>query len=66
MKDDFTRAESAAKFLLSQTPLFPKIGVVLGSGLGGFADELSEATRIPYENIPFFPVRLPLAMLDKW
>jgi purine-nucleoside phosphorylase len=55
MKDDFTRAESAAKFLLSQTPLFPKIGVVLGSGLGAFADELSEVTRVPYENIPFFP-----------
>jgi purine-nucleoside phosphorylase len=28
---------------------------VLGSGLGGFADELTEATRIPYTNIPFFP-----------
>jgi purine-nucleoside phosphorylase len=55
MQDEFTRAESAAKFLLSQTPLFPKIGLVLGSGLGAFADELSEATRIPYENIPFFP-----------
>jgi purine-nucleoside phosphorylase len=55
MKDDFTRAESAAKFLLSQTPLFPKIGLVLGSGLGAFADQLSEPIRIPYENIPFFP-----------
>jgi purine-nucleoside phosphorylase len=55
MKDDFTRAESAAKFLLSQTPLFPKIGLVLGSGLGAFADQLSEPVRIPYENIPFFP-----------
>ena len=55
MKDDFTRAESAAKFLLSQTPLFPKIGLVLGSGLGAFADQLSERIRIPYENIPFFP-----------
>ncbi len=55
MKDEFNRAESAAKFLLSQTPLFPKIGVVLGSGLGAFADELSEPTSIPYENIPFFP-----------
>ena len=53
--DDFTRAESAAQFLLSQTPLRPTIGVVLGSGLGGFADELSEATRIPYANIPSFP-----------
>ena len=54
--DDFTRAESAAQFLLSQTPLRPAIGLVLGSGLGGFADEFSEATRIPYTNIPFFPL----------
>jgi purine-nucleoside phosphorylase len=55
MKDDFTRAESAAKFLESQSGLFPRIGIVLGSGLGAFADELTEETRIPYENIPFFP-----------
>jgi purine-nucleoside phosphorylase len=55
MKDDFTRAESAAKFVLSQTPLFPKIGLVLGSGLGAFGEELSEPIHIPYENIPFFP-----------
>ena len=55
MKDEFTRAESAAKFLESQSGLFPRIGLVLGSGLGAFADELTEATRIPYENIPFFP-----------
>ena len=52
---DFARAESAAQFLLSQTSLLPAIGLVLGSGLGGFADELSEATRLPYANIPFFP-----------
>ena len=52
---DFNRAESAAQFLLSQTSLRPTIGLVLGSGLGGFADELSEATRIPYANIPSFP-----------
>jgi purine-nucleoside phosphorylase len=55
MKDDFTRAESAAKFLESQSGLFPRIGIVLGSGLGAFADELTDETRIPYENIPFFP-----------
>jgi purine-nucleoside phosphorylase len=55
MSDDFTHAETAAQFLLTQTPLRPRIGLVLGSGLGGFADELSDATRIPYANIPFFP-----------
>jgi len=53
--NDFANAESAAKFLLSQTPLRPKIGLVLGSGLGGFADDLVDATRVPYTNIPFFP-----------
>ena len=55
MDSDFARAESAAKFLHAQTALRPAIGLVLGSGLGGFADDLSEAARIPYANIPSFP-----------
>jgi purine-nucleoside phosphorylase len=55
MTHDFANAESAARFLLSQAPLRPKIGLVLGSGLGGFADQLADAIRIPYANIPFFP-----------
>jgi purine-nucleoside phosphorylase len=54
-QDDFALADSAATLLLSKTPLRPKIGLVLGSGLGAFADELSTATRIPYEQIPSFP-----------
>ena len=53
--DDFTQAQSAAAFVLSQTSLRPRIGLILGSGLGGFADELAEASRIPYEKIPSFP-----------
>lgn len=53
--DAFTRAESAAAFILSQAQLRPKIGLVLGSGLGAFADDLSEAVRIPYAHIPSFP-----------
>jgi purine-nucleoside phosphorylase len=53
--DLFARAESAAAFIRSQTQLRPKIGLVLGSGLGSFADDLSEAVRIPYAQIPSFP-----------
>jgi len=55
MTDTFTLAESAAAFLLSQTQLCPKIGLVLGSGLGAFAEEITEATRVPYSQIPSFP-----------
>jgi purine-nucleoside phosphorylase len=53
--DLFTRAESAAAFVLSQTALRPQIGLVLGSGLGSFADDLTEAVRIPYAHIPTVP-----------
>ena len=52
---DYARAERAAKFILSKTKLRPQIALVLGSGLGAFADELTETTRIPYERIPNFP-----------
>lgn len=53
--DLFSRAERAAVFVHSQTALRPQIGLVLGSGLGAFADELLDATRIPYAQIPTFP-----------
>jgi purine-nucleoside phosphorylase len=33
----------------------PGVGVVLGSGLGGFTDSLDGAVRVPYDEIPGFP-----------
>jgi purine-nucleoside phosphorylase len=52
---EFARAECAAKFILSKTKLRPKIALVLGSGLGAFADELAGTTKISYQKIPGFP-----------
>jgi purine-nucleoside phosphorylase len=52
---EFLRAERAAKFILGKTKLRPRIALVLGSGLGGFADEFANATKIPYAKIPNFP-----------
>lgn len=46
----------AARLVESKTPIRPKVGVVLGSGLGAFADSLIHATRIPYSEIPGLPV----------
>jgi purine-nucleoside phosphorylase len=51
---EFARADRAAKFILSKTKLRPKIALVLGSGLGALADDLTNAIRIPYEKIPGF------------
>jgi purine-nucleoside phosphorylase len=55
MDDQFTLAETAARSVLQRTSLRPRIGLVLGSGLGGFADSLTNSTRIPYSEIPAFP-----------
>lgn len=52
---EFQQAESAARFISKKSKLRPKIGLVLGSGLGAFADEFEKATRIPYAKIPHFP-----------
>lgn len=51
----FAAAEAAAQIVLQRTPLRPRIGLVLGSGLGAFADSLTESTRIPYTEIPDCP-----------
>ncbi|HLJ23954.1 MAG TPA: purine-nucleoside phosphorylase [Candidatus Acidoferrales bacterium] len=52
---EFVRASAAAKFILSKTKLRPRVGLVLGSGLGAFANEIPDAARIDYKNIPNFP-----------
>jgi purine-nucleoside phosphorylase len=52
---EFARAERAAKFIRSKTKLRPHVAVVLGSGLGAFAEDLASAVRVPYEKIPGFP-----------
>jgi purine-nucleoside phosphorylase len=53
--DEYERAEAAAQFIFSRTTLRPKIALVLGSGLGPFADEFAEAAKIAYAEIPNFP-----------
>ena len=50
----YARAEHAARTIRSRIALDARIAVVLGSGLGGFADDFEEAVRIPYSDIPGF------------
>jgi len=52
---EFEQSRRAARFILAKTRLRPRVGLVLGSGLGAFADSLSAAARIPYGKIPHFP-----------
>jgi purine-nucleoside phosphorylase len=55
LESEFDRAEAAAQFIFLKTGLRPQIALVLGSGLGAFADEFEDAAKIPYAEIPNFP-----------
>ncbi len=55
-KDQYEKAREAAEFIRNRTGVEPTIAVVLGSGLGAFADDLENAVRIPYGEIPHFAV----------
>jgi purine-nucleoside phosphorylase len=48
--------EEARQYIQSRTPLRPSVAVVLGSGLGAFAEELADRTELPYSEIPGWPV----------
>jgi purine-nucleoside phosphorylase len=50
----YERAEHATRVIRSRISVEPRIAVVLGSGLGSFADDFDEAVGIPYEEIPGF------------
>jgi purine-nucleoside phosphorylase len=51
----YERAEHAARIIRSRTTETPRIAVILGSGLGAFADDFENAVGIPYEDITGFP-----------
>jgi purine-nucleoside phosphorylase len=48
--------EEAAAAVRARTTLTPEVGLILGTGLGDFADTLSGRTVVPYRDIPHFPV----------
>lgn len=50
----YEKAQEAAEFIRSKYDGELKAALVLGSGLGAFADDLQNAVKIPYEEIPHF------------
>jgi purine-nucleoside phosphorylase len=50
----YERAEHATRIIRSRISVEPRIAVVLGSGLGGFADDFENPVAIPYQDIPGF------------
>jgi purine-nucleoside phosphorylase len=53
--DEHQRVRVATDFVAQRLKVRPRVGLVLGSGLGGFVDDLTDAARIPYADIPEMP-----------
>jgi purine-nucleoside phosphorylase len=50
----YERAQEAARLIRSRIDVEVPVAVVLGSGLGAFAEDLADSVQIPYEEIPGF------------
>jgi purine-nucleoside phosphorylase len=56
MSELLTHIAEARAFVARRIRTTPEIGIILGTGLGEFADALEVETVIPYQDIPHFPV----------
>jgi len=50
------KIEETVSFIKSKTSLQPEVAIILGTGLGGLAEEIERETVISYEDIPGFPI----------
>ena len=48
--------KNSANYIISQTNLKPKIGIILGTGLASIANSIEKDVEIDYANIPGFPI----------
>ena len=48
--------EDAVRAVRARTKLVPDVAIILGTGLGGLADEMAVDARVPYGEIPGFPL----------
>ena len=51
-----SKIESIVKFLKPKVPFKPKVGVILGTGLGGLIQKIDIKLSLSYQDIPDFPV----------
>ncbi|MBI3746148.1 MAG: purine-nucleoside phosphorylase [Chloroflexi bacterium] len=53
--DQPARLDALEAAVRARSALVPRIGIVLGSGLGGLADDLDDAVAIPFDDLPGWP-----------
>lgn len=55
MEQFYDKVSASAAYIRARIPQAPTVGIILGSGLGGLVDAMTDKTVIPYGDIPHFP-----------
>ena len=55
MEQFYDKVSASAAYIRAHIPQTPTVGIILGSGLGGLVDAMTDKTVIPYGDIPHFP-----------
>lgn len=50
------KIKHSVQYILEQTSLLPKTGIIIGTGLGSVVNDIKVEIEIPYDNIPYFPI----------
>lgn len=56
LEDLKEKIKKGVEYIRGRTEFVPELGIILGTGLGGLAEDIEVETAISYEYIPFFPV----------
>jgi purine-nucleoside phosphorylase len=56
MAELFDQIQESVKEIRKTTQLIPRVGIILGTGLGALAQEIKDPTVIPYDKVPHFPL----------
>src|SRR5438874_2569261 len=55
MPDLYDQVQEARQAIVKRWPAQPKLGIILGTGLGGLAEDIQAEATLAYEDIPHFP-----------
>ena len=56
MESYLQQINDATGYIRNHTSIKPKVGIILGTGLGGLADEIEVEATLSYKDIPHFPI----------
>ncbi len=66
MLELYDQIQEAKRTVQARWPGQPRVGIILGTGLGGLAEDITAEAAIPYQDIPHFPHSTVISHAGRW